>query len=37
MIMNFCVYDGIVSVTVAPKASDRAPRRRVAVAMCMLG
>lgn len=36
MIVNFCVYDGIGSVAVALETNDRAPRRRVAVVMCML-
>lgn len=36
MIVKFVLYDGIGSVRVAPEASDSAPRRRVAVAMCML-
>ena len=35
MIVKFVLYAGIGSVTMDPEASDSAPRRRVAVAMCM--
>lgn len=38
MIVKFVLYDGIGAtvIAVAPEANDSAPRRRVAVAICML-